>query len=73
MVTHEHWITKGDSLLLKIMVDKNENKAQDKWWCDRLPPFSDKQMVFLCTLVGEQDYLKGKELAKMSTKEMDKL
>ena len=78
MVTREHRIAKGDSLLLKIMADKDKNKTQDKQQHDHSPPFSEKQMVFLHTLVGERDPPnskpgKGKELAKTSTKETDKL
>lgn len=75
MVAHEYWNVQGNSLLLKIITDKDENKAHDK---QQLDWFSVEQMAFLCTLVGEQDPPnfksgKGKELTKMSTKEMDKL
>ena len=67
---------KGDSLLLKIMVDKNKNNVQDKQQCDRSSLFSVEQMVFLRALVGKQDPPnsesgKGKEIAKMYAKEMD--
>ena len=60
------------------MADKDKNKTQDKQQRDCSPPFSEEQMVFLRTLVGERDppnseSEKGKELAKMFTKETDKL
>ena len=78
MVTREHGIAKGDSPLLKIMADKDKNKTQNKQQRDRLPPFSEEQMTFLHTLLGEQyppnsESRKGKELAKTSTEETDKL
>ena len=53
MVTREHGIVKGDSPLLKIMADEDENKTQDKQQRDRSPPFSEEQMAFLHALVGE--------------------